>query len=162
MYRKKAGGWLKHLDFMLLDMLCLQAAFMLAYAVRMGPSSPYGDEAYRSIGVVLLLADMVVLLLTGTFSGVLARGRYEEFVVTLRHVCLVEAVAVMYLFTVQKNIAGSRFVIYLMAVLYVSTGYFTSLAAAAQGCRRGEALPPGSDRVGHGCGSTGKCHGEGL
>ena len=43
MYRKRAGGWLKHLDFIVLDALCLQAAFMLAYAVRMGPSSPYTD-----------------------------------------------------------------------------------------------------------------------
>lgn len=94
MYRKRAGGWLKHLDFMLLDMLCLQAAFMLAYAVRMGPFSPYGDGAYRSIGIVLILADTAVILLSNTFSGVLARGRYEEFTVTIRHVCLVEAVAV--------------------------------------------------------------------
>ena len=125
MYRKKAGGWLKHLDFMLLDMLCLQAAFMLAYAVRMGPASPYRDEAYRGIGVVLLLADVAVMLLSGTFSGVLARGRYEEFTVTVRHVCLVEAVTVVYLFTAQKSIAYSRFVIYLMAVLYACAGYFT-------------------------------------
>lgn len=124
MYRKKAGGWLKHLDFMLLDMLCLQAAFMLAYAVRMGPSSPYGDEAYRSIGIVLFLADTAVILLSNTFSGVLSRGRYEEFTVTVRHVCLVEAVAVMYLFTAQKSITYSRFVIYLMAVLYVCAAYF--------------------------------------
>ena len=125
MYRKKAGGWLKHLDFMLLDMLCLQAAFMLAYAVRMGPSSPYRDEAYRSIGVVLLLADVAVALLSNTFSGVLGRGLYEEFTRTLRHVCLVEAVAVFYLFTLQKSVAYSRFVIYLMAVLYVCVGYFS-------------------------------------
>lgn len=125
MYRKKAGGWLKHLDFMVLDMLCLQAAFMLAYAVRMGPSSPYRDEAYRSIGVVLLLADVAVSLLSNTFSGVLGRGLYEEFTRTLRHVCLVEAVAVLYLFTLQKSVEYSRFIIYLMAVLYVCAGYFS-------------------------------------
>ena len=50
MYRKKAGGWLKHLDFIVLDLLCIQAAFLLAYAVRMGPTSPYRDEAYKEIG----------------------------------------------------------------------------------------------------------------
>ena len=41
MYRKKTGGWLKHFDFIILDLLCLQVSFALAYAVRMGPSSPY-------------------------------------------------------------------------------------------------------------------------
>lgn len=52
MYRKKAGGWLKHLDFIVLDLLCIQAAFLLAYAVRMGPTSPYRDEAYKEIGII--------------------------------------------------------------------------------------------------------------
>ena len=31
MYRKDSGEWLKHIDFILWDMLCLQAAFILAY-----------------------------------------------------------------------------------------------------------------------------------
>ena len=127
MYRKRAGGWLKHLDFIMLDGLCLQAAFMLAYAVRMGPSSPYGDEEYRGIGIVLLLAVVAVALLSGTFSGVLKRGYYEEFMVTLRHACLVEVIAVLYLFTAQKHVGGSRFVIYLTGILYITTGYFSRL-----------------------------------
>ena len=124
MYRKRAGGWLKHLDFIVLDLICLQAAFMLAYAVRMGPASPYGDEEYRGIGVLLLLADLVAMLLPEAFSGVLRRGRYEEFVSMLRHTLLVEAMAVMYLFTAQKTVYYSRFVIYLTGVLYLCAGYF--------------------------------------
>ena len=124
MYRKRAGGWLKHLDFIVLDLICLQTAFMLAYAVRMGPASPYGDEEYRGIGVLLLLADLVAMLLPEAFSGVLRRGRYEEFVSMLRHTLLVEAMAVMYLFTAQKTVYYSRFVIYLTGVLYLCAGYF--------------------------------------
>ena len=124
MYRKKTGGWAKHLDFMLLDILCLQAAFVLAYAVRMGPSSPYGDPDYRSIGILLVLADLAVALLSGTFSGVLGRGHYREFTVTLRHAFLVEVVVILYLFTAQKTVAYSRFVIYLLAALYTCLGYF--------------------------------------
>ena len=127
MYRKKAGGWLKHLDFIVLDAVCLQAAFMLAYAVRMGPSSPYGDGEYRGIGIVIFLAAVAVALLSGTFSGVLKRGYYEEFIVTLRHACLVEVIAVLYLFTAQKSVGGSRFVIYLTGILYVCMGYFARL-----------------------------------
>ncbi|MCR2046557.1 sugar transferase [Acetatifactor muris] len=127
MYRKRAGGWLKHFDFILLDVLCLQAAFMLAYAVRMGPSSPYGDGEYRGIGIVLLLAAVAAALLSGTFSGVLRRGFYEEFTMTLRHACLVEVIGVLYLFTAQKSVGGARFVIYLTGILYICTGYFSRL-----------------------------------
>ena len=71
MYRKKTGGWLKHFDFIILDLLCLQVSFALAYAVRMGPSSPYSDEEYRSIGIILLLADVAAVFLLETFKNVL-------------------------------------------------------------------------------------------
>ncbi len=136
MYRKKAGGWLKHLDFMILDILCLQMAFMLAYAVRMGPSSPYTDLEYRSIGIVIFLADVAVALLSGTFSGVLKRGYYEEFTVTIRHACFMEIIVITYLFTIQKSIYYSRFIIYLMAVLYICISYFTRLLWKAFVLRR--------------------------
>lgn len=36
MYRKNANGWLKHIDFMILDMICLQLAFMMAYFIKNG------------------------------------------------------------------------------------------------------------------------------
>ena len=34
MYKKESTGWFKHYDFILLDMICLQAAFLLAYIIR--------------------------------------------------------------------------------------------------------------------------------
>ena len=33
LYRKDSEKWLKHLDFIALDMICLQLAFMFAYAI---------------------------------------------------------------------------------------------------------------------------------
>lgn len=43
MYRKDSQEWFKHIDFILLDLICLQAAFLLAYArkrIRV-PSVPF-------------------------------------------------------------------------------------------------------------------------
>ena len=31
MYKKENNSWLKHIDFVILDILCLQLAFILAY-----------------------------------------------------------------------------------------------------------------------------------
>ena len=36
MYKKGSKGWLKHFDFILLDMICLQIAFLLAYVIFQG------------------------------------------------------------------------------------------------------------------------------
>ena len=33
MYRKDSEGWQKHADFIVLDMICLQLAYVLAYAI---------------------------------------------------------------------------------------------------------------------------------
>ena len=35
MYHKKPQGWVKHFDFIIGDMLCLQVAFVLAYLTGM-------------------------------------------------------------------------------------------------------------------------------
>ena len=36
MYKKSAKGWLKHWDFILLDIICLQLSFVVAYYLRQG------------------------------------------------------------------------------------------------------------------------------
>lgn len=43
MYKKSPQGWLKHWDFILLDIFCLQLAFVVAYLVRQGLENPYSD-----------------------------------------------------------------------------------------------------------------------
>lgn len=123
MYKRGAEGWLKHLDFIMLDLVCLQVSFMLAYFARMGSMDMYAHAAYRSISIVILLADVAVAFLFNTFKNVLKRGYYRELTITIKHVCLVEAVVITYLFTIQKSMTYSRIVIYLMAVLYIFVSY---------------------------------------
>ena len=40
MYRKNSSGWVKHVDFILLDLLCIQLAFYFSYVCRMGEWNP--------------------------------------------------------------------------------------------------------------------------
>lgn len=51
MYRKKGREWTKHVDFMLLDILCIQLAFIAAYIFRFGTGNPYMDRDYRIFGI---------------------------------------------------------------------------------------------------------------
>ena len=61
MYRKDSGEWLKHIDFILWDMLCLQAAFILAYLLSGYGWNPYESILYRSMAIYLGLADLIVI-----------------------------------------------------------------------------------------------------
>lgn len=61
MYRKNTSSWLKHLDFLLLDIICLQAAFTLGYWLRHGMLLPYANEFYKEIAVVFVLLDLAAV-----------------------------------------------------------------------------------------------------
>lgn len=128
MYKKRPQGWIKHLDFILLDILCLCAAFILSYAVRMGSFRFLDDAAYRSLGIVILLGDIGVMLVSNTFKNVLKRDFYREFTVTVKHVFILEAVVIVYLFTIQESVNYSRLVVYLLGVFYFLFGYLSRLA----------------------------------
>ena len=62
MYRKKGRGWTKHADFMLIDVLCMQLAFIVSYIVRFGISNPYTDSDYRILAIAFLFIDFFELL----------------------------------------------------------------------------------------------------
>lgn len=123
MYRKNANGWLKHIDFIILDMICLQIAFMMAYFIKNGNTHLYNDFLYRNMAIILEVADLMVLLIFGTLKGVLKRGHYQEFVKTLKHALIVCLLAVLYLFTVQKGIFFSRFILFLTIGIYFILTY---------------------------------------
>ena len=123
MYRKNTKGWLKHIDFIILDLICLQIAFVLAYSIRHGNIHLYNDFLYRNMAIIIELIDLMVLLLFGTLKGVLKRGHYKEFVKTLNHVLIVGLLAVLYLFAIQKGIMFSRFVLFLAIAIYLVLTY---------------------------------------
>ena len=50
MYRKRNKGWLKHLDFAVLDLMCMQICLALAYFGRHRELSRlYSDSVYQNV-----------------------------------------------------------------------------------------------------------------
>ena len=66
MYRYYKRSWTKHIDFMLLDAVLLELAFLLAFALRQGHFAFYTDETYSRMAVLLLLLDVVAAFLDET------------------------------------------------------------------------------------------------
>ena len=103
MYKKEADGWFKHFDFILLDMICLQLAFWLAYILRNEGINPYASMLYRNMALFLEMTDVIVLLSMGIFRGVLRRGHYREFMITAKQVMELSVLSMLYLFAFQKG-----------------------------------------------------------
>ena len=124
MYKRNAQGWLKHIDFMILDVLLLQISFILGYKARHGWNLwPYTAPDYRSLAIVLVVADILVVVLFNTMHNVMKRGPAKELSATVKHVILVLAVNSLYLFSTQAGDAYSRITLYVTAGLHLVLGY---------------------------------------
>lgn len=127
MYRRPWENWLKHIDFILYDMICLQMAFAAAYVIRYGLKNPWADDYYSTLPVVLLLADLLVTLINGSMKNVLKRGYGKEFAQTVRHVLFVELFSVFCLFSIHSAEDYSRIVLYMTGGFYFLFSYIVRI-----------------------------------
>lgn len=127
MHRKEKKGLFKHYDFVVLDELSLQAAFLISLIVRFGRMNPYAVPLYRNMAIVIMGADIMVIFFFETFKNVLKRGYAMEYTATVKHVLLVEMLCVMYLYTTKTGEAYSRMALYLMGLFYIGIGYTVRL-----------------------------------
>ena len=127
MYQKGMQGWMKHIDFILLDILCLNIAFVAAYATRNGLHWPYQSRDYVNLIVVLSLVDFAILIVNETMKNVLQRGYYREFAATVKHVFYVELIAIAYMFAVKASATYSRVILVSFAVYYAVVSYLARM-----------------------------------
>lgn len=123
MYRKSPQGWLKHWDFIFLDILCLQAAFIVAYLIRNGLGNPYSTFLYRSEAFIFVLCQIAVTFFCQPYQGILKRGLYSELTKTVKHVIIVMLLSIMFLFVTQQSSLYSRSTLFITAALYMALAY---------------------------------------
>ncbi|MBR1710953.1 MAG: sugar transferase [Clostridia bacterium] len=125
MYRRSASGWMKHIDFILIDTIALQLAYSLAYFCRMNSLWPYHTLFYRNLGLFLLLENLFVTIVFNTMHNVLRRGMYVEFLETIKQALIVFSVATIALFSTQTSDAFSRIVVFLTLLFHIILGFGT-------------------------------------
>lgn len=119
MYRRDRLSWLKHLDFIILDVICLQVAYVLAYKMCGIGVNPYRFVLYRSVAIFLGMADLALIFACGTMENVRKRGHYQNFIRTLGHALVVGGLTLLYLFLVQQGQLYSRATLILTIAFYI-------------------------------------------
>ena len=123
MYKKENNSWLKHIDFVILDILCLQLAFILAYEICVAKGIPYLNPLYENMAFVLVIFQLLVSFFGESFSGVLRRGFLIEMKCMIEHEICVMLLAVLYLFMSQQGVMYSRGAFTIMCTLYFFIAY---------------------------------------
>ena len=124
MYKKEKTGWLKHLDFMVLDLIVFQVCYVASYWILRGVSNPYSIVLYRYQGIVYLFCQLIVVLFSESYKNVLRRSTWTELICTFRYIVTVELLNLVYLFSVHQIYMISRLLTGLTAVLF----FFASFA----------------------------------
>lgn len=128
MYRKRNKGWLKHLDFAVLDLMCMQICLALAYFGRHKQLvNLYKDSVYQNVVLLLAVFEFVYLFFVDGYRDILKRGYYIELVSTVKEACLLEMLLAFYLFAVKSGDDFSRTVLFLLGIYELIGGYLVRI-----------------------------------
>ena len=125
MYKRKNNNWLKHADFLVLDLVCLLISFAVAYVIRHGLANPFATPLYRSTVIAWMVLDSIVLFGLQTLKNVLKRGYLRELFVTVKQGIVSMLLFSLYLFMTQGGQPFSRIVLFLCVGIYVVLSYLT-------------------------------------
>ena len=107
---------------MALDLIMLQASYMLAYFIR-SHGWVYMQREYRNRGILLICADLLLIVLNNSLHDVIKRTELREAYEHGKHSIMVLAVVLIYFFSSQLGGVYSRLVLGLTFVFYVLFGY---------------------------------------
>lgn len=127
MYKKSNKGWLKHLDFMIIDTICLQLSFILAYFIRQGVRGTYVIPLYQNMFLLLFLIQFLITFTLDSFKNVLKRGLYKEFLETFKHCSLIILATVFYFFLTQTGEQYSRLILLLTGTFYAILSFLARI-----------------------------------
>lgn len=108
MNRKPLKGSLKHADFIIIDLLCLQMCFILAHWIIVGFRNPYESYSYQYLAEVLLLSQLVTIVFSNNYKGILRRGKTDELYSVIKFSVFLLSVALIFLFAFHTTVVVSR------------------------------------------------------
>lgn len=122
MYLGRKSSWLKHLDFIILDLIALSISYFLAIYIRFGEVG-FTDTIVRYTYVFYVLSDLLVVLFFESYKDILKRGYYAEALKAVKHSFLIMLLVAMLLFITQTGYIQSRLIVILTALLFVAFMY---------------------------------------
>lgn len=122
MYERKNISWLKHFDFILIDILSLAISLLLASYIRFGNfiNSSFHFSQIYIMGVII---NFCVAFFYESYTGILYRGYLKEFKAVVGHMTWLFLIIMAYLFATQTGVETSRFVLFTAYLLTLPIMY---------------------------------------
>ena len=79
MYKRHPQGWVKHIDFLLLDFAALMLSIFLTAMLKQRVFHPFPSILYRNVVIVMLPVHFMGALCMDNHKNILKRGHLREF-----------------------------------------------------------------------------------
>ena len=127
MYKKKKRSWVKHLDFIILDMIAAELALFIGVYIKFH-SIIFLDRfewynLYQSLAKILPFIDLTGVLFTETYTGILRRTKYQEITSTVWHSLINFLGVLLYMYANQTSYYYSRFALGAFGVAMILVTY---------------------------------------
>lgn len=123
MYEKKNYEWAKYLDFIVLEILCMQVSLTMMYFLRYGEIARYHNIQYLNLSIVLALANFISIIFLDSYKNVLQRGYFEELKSTIKSNVSTLMFVLFYMFLTQKSDQFSRMIIIFLPLCNLILNY---------------------------------------
>lgn len=127
MYLRTRTNWTKHIDFMLLDILCIIASYILAFSFRFHFQSTLLDSEYLLFLCLVVLVEVATSLMTSNLADVLKRGPFAELV----HMGVLSSLSLMattlFMFALHDSGFFSRLLVFYTFILFTILGWLVRL-----------------------------------
>ena len=120
MYQRSRTSWTKHIDFMILDLVCLVLSYLAAYEIRKLLGGLQTDLAdYWNLGIVVLFLEIIAALLTNNHSRILRRDTFSEIIHVIILSLVTFLVSTFYIFTIRHSEEFSRLMLYTAFAMFM-------------------------------------------
>lgn len=120
MYVREEHGWTKHGDFVILDILVLEAVYFISYVIRHGLH--FQNSIYKELGAAIIVFHFLLIFFMENYRGILRRGRLQELKSVISYCTFLFAGLMAYML-VRKNTGDySRLTIvifYILAIIFL-------------------------------------------
>ncbi|MBE5807652.1 MAG: hypothetical protein E7317_04855, partial [Clostridiales bacterium] len=115
---KSKYTWLKHMDFMIVDLVALILSFSISYAMKFGKWDFWREETWTRYIVIISLLDLVISFIVSPYSGILRRSYYQEIIEALRLAVYNFIFAALFFYLFKIGDRYSREVTLILYVIY--------------------------------------------
>lgn len=118
MVSKEKFSWMKHIDFLLVDLLSIVLAFIIAYWLKFRQLDFASSNAWVFFLLMISMLNVMISLLINPYSGILRRAYHGEAYSVIQHTLISAAIVTAVMFLFKIGATYSRELVLTMYVLY--------------------------------------------